>query len=138
MNLYPTKKEILAKQITHTKNTPTIIISWKETFFRKWYTKPALIQLQEIEILIQTLNKEYTKIPVTITTGTQYKYDQTNKTIYQNLSYPSIISALHELAHHIHGPNELTACAWSIKLFKLHFPQSYNKLQWKKHLLIKQ
>lgn len=56
-------------------------------------------------------------------------------TIDQTLS---IISTLHELAHHLFGPDEKTACRWSIWLFKKVWPKAFAKLRWKGHLLKKQ
>lgn len=49
----------------------------------------------------------------------------------------SIITGLHELAHHLYGSSELMACAFSIKLFSTFFPNARKKLVWDGHMLIK-
>ena len=139
MNIYPTKQQILAKKIIFPPHIKTITLLWKITFFKNWNKKTNQTKLKALKTFIYTLNTQYNNNKfLIIKSGTKYKYDLTNHTIYQNQHNPSIISALHELSHHIHGPNELTACAWSIQLFKKFFPKSYKKLKWNKHLLIKQ
>ena len=47
----------------------------------------------------------------------------------------SIITGLHELAHHIYGDSELKACVFSISLFKIAFPKAFEKLNWEGHML---
>ena len=72
-----------------------------------------------------------------IKTTTEYQYNPRTRTIYHNKNNPSIISSLHELAHHLYGEDELIACKWSINLFRTAFPKSYAKLECENHLLIK-
>jgi hypothetical protein len=63
-------------------------------------------------------------------------YNPKNQTIFINES-TSIISLLHEFAHHRFGSNELKACRWSVWLFKKTFPKAFQKLKWKGHMLKK-
>jgi hypothetical protein len=46
----------------------------------------------------------------------------------------SVITFLHEFGHAL-GKNEKETCKWSINLFRKYFPESYNKLTPKGHLL---
>lgn len=63
-------------------------------------------------------------------------YQGATQTIFINKTL-SIISALHELGHHLHGSSELLACSLSVHLFKAAFPKAFAKLEWKGHMLIK-
>jgi hypothetical protein len=63
-------------------------------------------------------------------------YHKPSKTIIMNQS-TSIISLLHEMAHHLFGNSELKACRWSVWLFKKTFPKAFQKLVWKGHMLTK-
>lgn len=49
----------------------------------------------------------------------------------------SIITALHETAHALYGPDELRACSWSTKMFQELFPEEYKELHWEGHMLKK-
>jgi hypothetical protein len=64
-----------------------------------------------------------------------YAYDPWNCTILLDHNHPSLISALHEFGHYLHGESELEACQFSVWLFKEVFPRSYEKLSWDKHML---
>lgn len=46
----------------------------------------------------------------------------------------SVVTYLHEFGH-ILGKNEKETCRWSINLFRLHFPKSYEKLEHNGHVL---
>lgn len=134
---YPTKEQILNNEIIFRKKTIDTIIKWKEKYFNdnKWKEtdkNQALIELLTVLGLI------YNK-PVNIEMDTNFifAYDPEVQTIYLNSSKPSIISSLHEFAHHIKGNNEYEACGWSVWLFKKTFPESYKKLKWNGHLLTK-
>lgn len=65
----------------------------------------------------------------------RYAYHIPTNTIFVDNERASIISALHELGHALHGRSELDACAYSIKLFARVFPQQYHKLTWEGHML---
>ena len=89
-------------------------------------------------MLLTTLSEaNFINEPI-ITEDTEYFYDSKNKTIHIDIHKISIISGLHELAHHLYGKSELKACRWSVWLFKICFPQQYKKLKWSNHLLVKQ
>lgn len=63
-------------------------------------------------------------------------YDASTKTIDMDGS-TSIISFLHELAHHLYEADELLACQWSVHLFMKAFPKAYAKLEWNGHRLMR-
>jgi hypothetical protein len=63
-------------------------------------------------------------------------YCPATKTITLNGRY-SIVTFLHETAHHLFGPSEYTACAWSLALFKRVFPVSFSHLKWVDHMCFK-
>ncbi len=46
----------------------------------------------------------------------------------------SVVTFLHEFGHAM-GKGERSTCKWSINLFRLHFPKSYEKLEPRGHLL---
>ena len=82
------------------------------------------------------MNLKGKKIPIIIPTDKYAYYHRINIIVIDSKN-PSIISILHEFAHHLHGPNEKTACAWSTQLFKKCFPKSFAKLKWQDNLLVK-
>jgi hypothetical protein len=49
----------------------------------------------------------------------------------------SVVTALHELAHHLFGVSELKACRWSVHLFRRAFPRAYANTHFEGHLLVK-
>jgi hypothetical protein len=51
---------------------------------------------------------------------------------------PSVITALHEVSHHLNGESEHVACAWSLRLFRDCFPRSWGRLKFDRHMAIKQ
>ena len=132
---YPTKKEILAqmKKTQIDTFTTASIYSWKRNFLHNWKQKSNEEKISDLNYLLLSLEQNHLQID----TASQYSYNPTTKTIYHDQNNPSIISSLHELAHHFYGPSELIACAWSILLFKTCFPGLYKKLEWKNHLLVK-
>jgi hypothetical protein len=144
MEKYPTKEEIIAASYQLQIN-PQIIKEtkkWKKKYTKNWKKNSNSTKINLLNLLLLILteierqsNKTIHKI--NFSTGIQYKYNPTHNIIYHNLSKPSIISSLHELAHHFYGPDELKACTWSTYLFITCFPLLYKQLEWDNHLLIK-
>jgi len=64
-----------------------------------------------------------------------YAYNPKDNELMWDEAHPSIISTLHEFAHYRFGGSELTACRFSVWLFKEAFPESYAKLTWDGHML---
>lgn len=127
--MYPTKTQIMEKE---QKFKPITIITIKKWKKNDWYKHK---NDKSIYRLLNKLSHIYDK-PLNITNlKTNSHYSPTTKTI--NLHNTSIITALHEFAHHLYGRNETKACQWSIWLFKKTFPKNFNKLKWNGHMLIK-
>lgn len=136
MSKYPTKEEILSEEMKFKKETLEEIHEWKDEFYvnGQWH---VVDKNDAITKLLNCLGLIYKK-PAEINIGEhEPMYDKENRTIYLNGSKPSIVSALHEFAHHLYGSSELTACRWSVWLFKKSFPNSYEKLIWDGHMLKK-
>jgi hypothetical protein len=136
--MYPTKEKILKTKPIINQKTIEITKTWKKLALPNWKKDINWTKYHKLEMLIITLSETNNKEPPTITADTSYFYNPNNKTIHIDLNNTSIISSLHELAHHLYGPSELKACRWSIWLFITCFPLLYKKLKWSNHLLIKQ
>lgn len=134
---YPTKEEILKVDIKIKPVVLDVVLSWKKEFLSDWKNTPKDVQIGRLKVLILSICViGYSKY-LNVKEGKSYCYDPKQMTVYQDKDNPSILSALHEAAHHLFGKSELKACRWSIKLFKTCFPGLFNKLHWKGHLLIK-
>lgn len=138
-NLYPSKTEILKKKPKFRKGVLVITKLWKTLSIKQkpWKNTENWIKIEKIRLLIEALTILHRKKLPRIILNTIYMYDQKNQTIHLDRDNPSIISALHETAHHIFGQNEQKATKWSIWIFKICFPIEYSKLKWDKHRLIK-
>lgn len=133
---YPTKEKILSKSVIFLEDEVEYIKTWKRTNWRTARRSADIrAKIYHISLLIQNIASLHDKkINVEYEPQRQTAcYRPGNKTVY--LINDSIISALHELAHAIYGRNELTACAWSVHLFKNIFPRAYAKLIWDRHTL---
>jgi len=135
-NSYPDEKTIFKKTINFHQDTLDAVMSWKEKYYRGWSKKTISQQNKALVDLIERLSESEGKFPPKVTGLNYYAYIPVLRTIVTNLFKPSIISTLHELAHHVHGPSEVQACRWSVQLFKKAFPSSYENLQWKGHQLV--
>lgn len=127
--IYPTKEKILAKPWQHPKSVIAAVKRWK----KRSYPKPDRTALR---LLIATICRQYRKkTPAVIFfrgLSSSYYQPHRKRIILKN---NSVITVLHELAHHLYGPSEFTACRWSVWLFKKIFPEIYSKLTWKGHML---
>ena len=134
---YPTKEQILEKEPKIREETFEIIMSWKNEFLKDWKDTPNDVKFQRLATLIIAISLiGYGRLPI-VRKGDRDCYVPKEFCIYLNKNKPSILSALHETAHFLHGSSELTACRWSIYIYRTCFPEMYKKLQWKGHLLIK-
>ena len=134
-NMYPTKKEILKYKIHKKKESLLTMRIWKKDNFKRWKDKTSQEKIRELNKLINNLNKINQGKNLRISESDKYCYDIKEQIIFHDTNNPSIVSSLHELAHHLYGSNELITCAWSIQHFIDIFPKQYKKLQWKGHLL---
>ncbi len=137
---YPTKEEILDPRLTEETNLPDhfyrTIANWKKDFWLPRRKTNNDWKNDAVADLLHMLNDEDCNPPLKIITGKKYCYIPKERAIVFGPE-PSIISALHELGHHLFGKSELKACRFSIHLFKYAFPKSFAKLKWKNHMLIK-
>lgn len=160
---YPTLSEILKKKNNFTKEEIATIIIWKTKWFKRWKHKSKKIQIIALKELIENFCDATGSNNVDIIEGKEYAYTnyndsddyhdyqdeydeddeydyheyENNNQIILDIKNPSIISTLHEIAHHIHGNGETKACRWSTQLFKENFPKDFKNLKFKGHLLIK-
>lgn len=129
-----------AKSIKFSKETIQATKEWKKEWFKDWKSLKIPrknIALHDLIFRISiAMNLHGKKAPIIIAMD-KYAYHYDIETIEIDPKKPSIISILHEFAHHLHGPNEKTACAWSTQLFKKCFPKSFAKLKWQDNLLVK-
>jgi len=133
---YPTPDQIIANKIPIEPEIITMTKNWKEYTWKnaKINTQHKPFALQSLCLMIIAYKK--TKGKVKYISEAEYSYNPTTQTIILN-KQNSIISTLHELAHHLYGPNEYNACRWSIQLFKLTFPRAYSLLKFRGHMLVK-
>jgi len=136
--MYPTKEQILTVKPRIKTSIKKATLIWKKNNLKEWKNLSQKEQLNRLERLIIWLNwtndkKDNLKIKL----GKEYQYNPQTQTIYLDKNHASIISALHELGHHIFGTSELKTCRWSIWLFIECFPELYKNLKWDRHLLIK-
>lgn len=135
---YPTKEEIIAKPIKHKREVINVVRHWKKENWLPARQSNPLEKFAVIKDLLSNIAFAYGEqvnvefIPNLPSCG----YDPRTQTIFINNTV-SIISSLHELAHHLFGDSELKACRWSIWLFKKTFPKAYSKLIWNQHMLVK-
>lgn len=137
MPIYPTKTDILMVEQKFKPEVLTLVRSWKRDLWRDYKVSPDM-KREALKVLVNKLADIYGK-PVAIEfaegapTG---RYFIRQQKIYIT-GTPSIITVLHELAHHLFGADELKACRWSVWLFKRTFPKAFQKLRWKGHMLTK-
>lgn len=127
-NPYPTAIEIMKIPVSHKKEVLKFMAKWKEQHRLNHHSTQAIC-----DMVFGLTGKIYKK-PVSIVFSAKKSYYSLG-TIY--LSNLSIVTALHETAHHLYGKSERMACRWSIWLFKKIFPDEFSKLQFQGHLLVK-
>lgn len=135
MSIYPTKEEIMAEEQKFKPEVLTLIKGWKKDLWHD-YKVSRDMKREALKVLVDKLADIYGK-PVAIEFIDEAPTSWYSKK-YQRIyiaGEPSIVSTLHEFAHHLFGPNELKACRWSIWLFKKSFPRAFAKLKWKGHML---
>ena len=133
---YPTKKQILAEpRPIYPIGLMTRISDWKRRCYRNWPNRIDQRFCQQA--LVNIITDAYNAQPVYVKEGEPTRYVVGEFDYFIFVKDGSIISLFHELAHHLFGPDELTACRWSVWLYQLRFRKDYNKLVWNKHLLVK-
>jgi hypothetical protein len=135
---YPESTEILAEPLPeYGHDVLNCLTMWKKAFFNKrWSQSEKREKTEALELLLKMMAMIYC-YKVNIMIGDTYCYYPRLQTIEMDADSPSILSALHEFGHHLHGESELEACRFSVHLFKTIFPKQYKKLVWDGHRLIK-
>lgn len=145
---YPTQEEIMSNPWRefvpdtpfYNENVITLVKNWKRSYLRHYRTSDNnQDRFLFVMNLLYALNEFYgggrLQVHYFAHAGIPF-YSPLDKTIV--LAPPiSIISALHELGHHLFGEEELKACRFSVWLFKACFPKSFAKLKWEGHMLRK-
>lgn len=142
MHEYPTKEQILENLYTPTEKEFLTVKKWKlEHFNKKWSHLPLEEKHNALRELIYAVCKAKNiprqQWPTYTPIGETWCYKPNLKLIQAQTENPSIISALHELSHHLSGSSEIIACRFSIGIFIKCFPKTYAKLEWHGHLLRK-
>lgn len=138
---YPTKEQIIGTPHTHKPEVIKLVKLWKkEVWFPLRNQGPSdKDKFEALKALIQRIAEEAYQKPVEVDYEAEvmscyYQPDRNRIVINKSLS---ILSSLHELAHHLFGPSELKACRWSVWLFKKTFKKAYSQLEWRGHMLVK-
>lgn len=131
---YPSKDEILGSYWGFQPELIDLVTRWKTGRWNKIKDADIRFKKWEFYILIEWLCLFYKKPIAHLDNGEECYYDPNTQTIYLD-NNGSIISCLHEFAHHLYGENELMACSWSVQLFKQVWPKAFAKLKWDGHML---
>ena len=134
---YPTKKQILKEpRPTFKRGVMKEISEWKRDFYQNWNEQEENTKLWTLQLLAEICCNIEGRPRILVNKGNINRYRKIGWII--ELTTPlSIISLLHELAHHLFGSDELTACRWSVWLYQLRFRNDYNNLIWNEHTLMK-
>ena len=142
MREYPTEQDILNAPVEFRKETIEAVHAWKSTNYKGWKGKDTEQKKNAIGSLIRDLAIVYKdKIPIPYIKESEFsrceKHADGMSTIYLDPTKISIVTAMHEFAHHLYGESEFKACRWSVWLFKTCFPLEYKTLYFRGHLLVK-
>jgi len=136
---YPTQAEIMERPPTHKPEVIAFFKQWKRSTWKEARaagTEGA--RYSALTILVQGIAEIYRR-PVEVGINTELAsacyVPMQNKIVFN--SRLSVITALHELSHHLFGTSEKKACRWSVHLFKKVFPRAFAQLEWQGHMLVK-
>ena len=135
---YPTKETILEVELKYKPALLSAIKEWKRTVWKEAKDSTPMNRFDALKALVMIMATHYNK-PVDVHYVPDLAsccYVPLTKTICMNRSL-SIISTMHEFAHHLYGEDETKACKWSVWLFKKTFPKSYEQLTWEGHMLVR-
>ncbi len=131
--MYPTRDEILAHPLRHRRSTVRTVRAWKREFRGRRRSPEAL------RTLIDRLAALYRR-PVSVRFarlhGASAYYTPATQTITLDGDDGSVVTTLHEFAHHLFGRSERQACRWSVWLYRGTFPRAYARLTWRGHMLV--
>ena len=138
--MYPTKEEIMNKKTTLLKEEIEYFKKWKNSHWKiakRCQVQKELFKTLALQFLIKEICLIHRKsVPQINLNPIRKTASYNSKKNFITLNNTSIITALHELGHHLYGKDELLACAYSVHLFKIVFPMAFKKLRWEGHTLI--
>ena len=139
LRCYPTPDQIMTPPISFKEGTVELVHRWKDAEFVGWEEKTKEEKLASLEKLVKKLASSYGESVIVRRNGERYRFLLSSNVIEFDSEHPSIISALHEFRHRLNGPDEVSACRWSVQLFARCFPEAFARLQFKpgSHLLVK-
>jgi hypothetical protein len=139
-NGYPTREEILARELKFKRGTLAAAKAWKRDHYDgQWAAKTVEQKLASLCELVDVLDGGRRTVRVTV--GDLYCYHPATRTITLDGRRPSIVSTIHEMGHHVrprgdHRESELEACRYSVWMFRKVFPRAYERLNWRGHMLV--
>lgn len=139
MAKYPTKEKILEKEMGIEVEVLDYVRSWRKTTWKEARDTGFLLPKQKALALLVTEIALLLKKPVNVEINNKAPvcmYQKSTMTITLDTS-ASVISALHELGHHLFSLKELLPCRWSNQIFKEVFPKAEEKLLWQGHMRIR-
>jgi len=114
--------------VIHRKDTLSTMYRWRNKYQDRARSEAALGEL------LFRLCRIYHKPGLSIRFNQpETEYNPITKTI--SLRNLSLVSALHELAHHLYGVSERTACRWSVWLFYKTYPEQFEHCRFEGHML---
>jgi hypothetical protein len=134
MAIYPTKEKIMAPHTPQfTAEDIETVKNWKKLYFKGWSKLDLGVKITALKHLIHLLSPN-----VYTVSGETYCYIPNHQPLIMlDTENPSILSTLHEIGHARYGSSELKACRFSVWLFKICFPRSFEQLSWDGHMLKK-
>lgn len=126
---YPTAEQIMKNPVDFRVSTLTAIQQWKKDCMKGWKNQDEGTKFIHLAVLVKILSDIYEKPLNGFTAGRKYCYIPEKKIIIYDADHPSIVSTLHEFAHHLFGASEFKSCQWSIWLFKTCFPKTWEGLE---------
>jgi hypothetical protein len=137
---YPSPEQIMKNPVDFREDTLEAVREWKKEYFdNMWKDLSNDHRLMRLHTLVAKLSSVYGVSPSVERYDDHYAFNPSRNLISFDAAHPSIISTLHEFRHAINGPDETSACRWSVHLFKQCFPKQFDQLMFKPgtHLLVK-
>ncbi len=138
MPKYPTKEDIMDEEHKHKPEVIKAVKIWKREVWKEVKRAGDEQKFEALAGLCHKLSEIYRK-PLSVVyepSAPSCSYNPISRRISINQSL-SILSTMHEFAHHIFGPSETKACRWSVWLFKKTFKVAYERLVWQGHMLVR-
>lgn len=134
---YPSREAIMAEPRPRFRwGLFKAISDWKTLHYHQWSRQDAGQRLMRLTALSNAICRVYgVSAPAISEWEDTDRYDPVERVIY--LREASIVSLLHELAHHLFGPSEFHACRFSVWIIQMRFKSMMDHLVWQQHLLVR-